>query len=159
MNTKRIIALLIAAIMVLSMIPVMAVSTSAAGEGMWTTYRGAGSYPAIDDEPDPDGEETIYPPEAGYEYTSDGFSMIAPDWSGVGPFSTASTTEQINLKDGLYLEFRVDDYSYGGEVGAAFLGSQGDLWDAQKDMLCDTLGAILASLIFPLCVRLGFVKK
>ena len=118
MNTKRIIALLIAAIMVLSMIPVMAVSTSAAGEGMWTTYRGAGSYPAIDDEPDPDGEETIYPPEAGYEYTSDGFSMIAPDWSGVGPFSTASTTEQINLKDGLYLEFRVDDYSYGGEVGA-----------------------------------------
>ena len=28
----------------------------------------------------------------------------------------------------------------GGEVGAAFLGSQGDVWDAQKDILCDTLG-------------------
>lgn len=37
----------------------------------------------------------------------------------------------------------------GGEVGAAFLGSQGDIWDAQKDMLCDTLGAIAAALFFP----------
>ena len=36
----------------------------------------------------------------------------------------------------------------GGEVGAAFLGSQGDVWDAQKDMLCDTLGAVFAALIF-----------
>ncbi len=34
----------------------------------------------------------------------------------------------------------------GGDEGIAFLGSQGDIWDAQKDMLCDTLGA-LASLI------------
>ncbi|KKP12316.1 membrane protein [Vibrio cholerae] len=32
----------------------------------------------------------------------------------------------------------------GGEEGIAFLGSQGDIWDAQKDMLCDTLGAITA---------------
>ena len=118
MNTKRIIALLIAAIMVLSMIPVMAVSTSAANEGMWTTYRNAGNYPAVDDEPDPDGEETIYPPEAGYEYTSEGFSIVAPDWSGVGPFTTVSTIEAINLKDGLYLEFRVDEYAYGGDIGA-----------------------------------------
>jgi len=36
----------------------------------------------------------------------------------------------------------------GGKVGAAFLGSQGDIWDAQKDMLCDTLGAILSGAIF-----------
>lgn len=32
----------------------------------------------------------------------------------------------------------------GGEAGAAFLGSQGDIWDAQKDMLMDTLGAIVS---------------
>ena len=30
----------------------------------------------------------------------------------------------------------------GGEAGAAFLGSQGDEWDAQKDILCDTFGAV-----------------
>ncbi len=31
----------------------------------------------------------------------------------------------------------------GGSSGAAFLGSQGDIWDAQKDMLMDICGAIL----------------
>lgn len=36
----------------------------------------------------------------------------------------------------------------GGPSGAAFLGSQGDIWDAQKDMLADTLGAILATALF-----------
>ena len=36
----------------------------------------------------------------------------------------------------------------GGDVGAAFLGSQGDIWDAQKDMLCDTLGALVSALLF-----------
>ncbi len=36
----------------------------------------------------------------------------------------------------------------GGASGAAFLGSQGDVWDAQKDMLADTLGAVLATGVF-----------
>lgn len=31
------------------------------------------------------------------------------------------------------------------EAGAAYLGSQGDIWDAQKDMLADTLGALVAT--------------
>ena len=35
--------------------------------------------------------------------------------------------------------------TYGGSAGANFLGSQGDIWDAQKDMLADTLGAIFAA--------------
>lgn len=38
--------------------------------------------------------------------------------------------------------------SAGGSSGAAFLGSQGDVWDAQKDMLADTLGAVLATVLF-----------
>ena len=44
--------------------------------------------------------------------------------------------------------------AYGGnaEAGANFLGSQGDVWDAQKDMLMDTLGAVAAMLLF-LAVR------
>ena len=36
----------------------------------------------------------------------------------------------------------------GGEAGAAFLGSQGDEWDAQKDILCDTLGAVCSAALF-----------
>ena len=41
----------------------------------------------------------------------------------------------------------------GGAAGAAFLGSQGDVWDAQKDILCDTLGAICSSGLFLWCDR------
>ena len=44
--------------------------------------------------------------------------------------------------------------AYGGnaQAGANFLGSQGDVWDAQKDMLMDTLGAVTAVLLY-LAVR------
>ncbi|MBC7002644.1 DUF2238 domain-containing protein [Photobacterium sp. BZF1] len=36
----------------------------------------------------------------------------------------------------------------GGDAGIEFLGSQGDVWDAQKDMLMDTLGAITSLVLF-----------
>jgi putative membrane protein len=36
----------------------------------------------------------------------------------------------------------------GGSAGAAFLGSQGDIWDAQKDMLADILGAVFVGILF-----------
>ncbi len=36
----------------------------------------------------------------------------------------------------------------GGEAGIEFLGSQGDIWDAQKDMLADTLGALSVTALF-----------
>ena len=38
-------------------------------------------------------------------------------------------------------------------AGLAVLGSQGDIWDAQKDMLLDGLGSIMVMFIF------GFVFK
>ncbi len=34
------------------------------------------------------------------------------------------------------------------EAGLAYLGSQGDVWDAQKDMLADILGALLATTLY-----------
>ena len=40
----------------------------------------------------------------------------------------------------------------GGDAGIEFLGSQGDVWDAQADMLCDTQGAVTALILF-YCVR------
>ena len=40
----------------------------------------------------------------------------------------------------------------GGDAGVEFLGSQGDIWDAQKDMLSDTLGAITSLIVF-CCIR------
>lgn len=47
---------------------------------------------------------------------------------------------------------------YGGEAGAAFLGFQGDIRDAQKDMLADGLGAITSIVIFA-CTSKCFTKK
>ena len=35
---------------------------------------------------------------------------------------------------------------YGGDLGAAFLGTQGDEWDAQRDMALAGLGALLTAL-------------
>jgi putative membrane protein len=32
----------------------------------------------------------------------------------------------------------------GGDLGAAYVGTQGDIWDAQKDMAMATLGALIA---------------
>lgn len=36
---------------------------------------------------------------------------------------------------------------FGGDLGVAYLGSQGDIWDAQKDMACATLGAFITMLM------------
>lgn len=36
---------------------------------------------------------------------------------------------------------------FGGELGTAYLGTQGDQWDAQKDMALATLGGVIAMLI------------
>ena len=122
MNTKRIIALLIAAIMVLSLVPVMTISTSAAAEGDWTTYQSAANYPDLTGEEI--DEDYVAPPEAGYKYTGEGFPVVQPDWTDVNPWGTVSTKETVNVKDGVYLEFRIDDYSYGWNEA----GGNNDHW-------------------------------
>jgi len=37
--------------------------------------------------------------------------------------------------------------AFGGDLGAAYLGTQGDIWDAHKDMALASLGALIAMLI------------
>ncbi|HEX6295345.1 MAG TPA: DUF2238 domain-containing protein, partial [Burkholderiales bacterium] len=36
---------------------------------------------------------------------------------------------------------------FGGDLGAAYLGTQGDIWDAHKDMALASAGALIAMLI------------
>jgi putative membrane protein len=36
---------------------------------------------------------------------------------------------------------------FGGDLGVAYLGTQGDVWDAQKDVAFATLGAVLGLLV------------
>jgi len=56
-----------------------------------------------------------------------------------------------------WIEWWFAVWNGGGAAGAAFLGSQGDIWDAQKDMLMDVSGA-LVSVVGYLLVR-PFVSK
>ena len=41
----------------------------------------------------------------------------------------------------------------GGELGAAYLGTQGDVWDAHKDMALASLGALIAMVVTALINR------
>jgi putative membrane protein len=36
---------------------------------------------------------------------------------------------------------------FGGDTGMHFLGSQGDVWDAHRDMALASLGAVIAMLV------------
>ncbi len=104
---KKILAIFLTMSMLLCMIPAMAVTTHAADvPGDWTTYRAASEYPENSDKPQK--------PEAGYKYTDEGFTVIPADYSDSTPFMTVQTKEPQPVQDGLYLEFRVDDYSYNG---------------------------------------------
>ena len=60
-------------------------------------------------------------------------------------FSVMTVVAMAGLWELVEWQYAVID---GGDAGAAFLGSQGDIWDAQKDILCDTLGAVCAVAIF-----------
>ena len=109
---KRLITLVIAAVMVLTMIPVMAISSSAAEvEGDWHVWHDPEKYEV-------DEGEAIRP-DPGYKYTDDGFTTIAPDWTNYTPAFAVQTKEAQNLKEGFYMQIRVDDYPYGGEDGTA----------------------------------------
>jgi putative membrane protein len=57
------------------------------------------------------------------------------------------------------MTYELIEWGYAAQAPAAealaYLGSQGDLWDAQKDMLADTLGAITATTAFFLVRKPG----
>lgn len=47
------------------------------------------------------------------------------------------------------IEWGAAEY-FGGDLGVAYLGTQGDIWDAHKDMALASLGALIAMLIVAL---------
>ena len=48
---------------------------------------------------------------------------------------------------------------FGGELGIAYLGTQGDVWDAHQDMLLSILGALLTLLIRYLYLKIDSISK
>ena len=94
------------------------------------------------------------------------FDRVAHFTVGFYAFAIAEFIERRQLSrsrwlTGLFAVFAICTVALGYEVfewryavhadpaaGIAVLGSQGDPWDAQKDMLADTLGAICATLLY-----------
>lgn len=71
------------------------------------------------------------------------------NWLGFPVWVSWALPIEITLSiSGLYelVEWAVADLLFPAQ-GASYLGSQGDIWDAQKDMFLATLGAILATTI------------
>lgn len=48
---------------------------------------------------------------------------------------------------------------FGGELGVAYLGTQGDVWDAQKDMALATLGGLMMLVILGLYRKYAPTKR
>jgi len=69
-------------------------------------------------------------------------------WGYVLPLDVVMSTSMVyELIEWAAAEF------FGGELGAAYLGTQGDVWDAHKDMLLASTGAALALTVTALVHR------
>lgn len=76
-------------------------------------------------------------------------------WLGFPAWVAWALPIEITLSvSGLYelIEWGVADVLF-TDQGPAFLGTQGDVWDAQKDMFLATMGAILATTIVSIIKR------
>jgi len=52
--------------------------------------------------------------------------------------------------------------AFGGELGMAYLGTQGDIWDAHKDMAFASLGALIAmaiTMFINMRIQKGFAEE
>ena len=107
---KKIIALVICAVMILSLVPAVVLNASAAGEGEWITKRAPGQS---DEELAEKGEDK-YQPAPGYHYDKEGFHTDSPNYKDITPHFYVRSREAVNLQDGVHLEVRIDEFSYKG---------------------------------------------
>ena len=113
---KKLTSMMITIAMVLATLSLacMPVFAAEAVEGDWVTSRAGDAY-----------EEgvTDYTPASGYQYTTEGFQTIAPDFTNCNPYVQAHTKNAYNLKDpdadgkgnALSVKFTVTEFAYGGE--------------------------------------------
>lgn len=112
---KKLMSLILALIMVLSVSTMLASTVSAdILEGDWLTSRAADAY-----EEGADG----YTPASGYKYTTEGFQTVTADFTNCNPYVQAHTKQAYNLKDpnadgngnAISVKFTVTEFAYNGE--------------------------------------------
>ncbi len=118
---KKAVQKLLATIIIASLLLTTAIAfalPAAAVDGMWNVLGTATEY-----DEDFDGVPVSRP---GYEYTKDGLHMIPAKWEGhQTPFGTFQTKNKVNLKDGVYMLVRIDNFTYAGEKWFNF-----SIWDS-----------------------------
>lgn len=65
---------------------------------------------------------------------------VAPRWAGLAPVAAVATVSLLYEQIEMYAALL-----FGGDLGQAYLGTQGDVWDAQKDSTLALSGALLAA--------------
>ncbi len=124
---KKIFSMLLVIAMLISMAVV--VPFAAEVDGDWITLRQANDYHEVDPET---GEEPPYQAAPGYKYTSEGFTTIPADYTGTSPYFNIRSKDKQDIKEGLYLQIRVDDFSYKGPDGTCDEWILFSLWDSEN---------------------------
>jgi len=102
---KKFLSLLLAIAMLVSTFIIAAIPTSAV-EGDWMVYSRKEQYRD-------DYEDDEYVSVMGYEYTNEGFHTTSPEfYAGQSPRGGLQTKTTYDLKEGVYMLIRVDEFSY-----------------------------------------------
>ena len=105
---KKILSLVLALAMLVSTLIIVSLPTSAV-DGDWMVYGRKEQYRE-------DYEDGDYVSVMGYEYTDEGFHTITPDFAkGQSPRGGFQTKSTYDLKEGIYMLVRVDEFSYVGD--------------------------------------------
>ncbi|MBQ7829237.1 MAG: hypothetical protein IJ345_03100 [Clostridia bacterium] len=100
---KKFISGLLSLAMIISLAAVICIPTAAV-DGDWIVYSSAGEYR--------DDFEGDYSSVIGYEYTTEGLRIIPADWRDFGPQGGIQTKTKHDVKEGVYMLIRVDEFSY-----------------------------------------------
>ena len=101
---KKLLSIMLAMAMILSVVIIAAIPTAAI-DGDWTVVSQAKQESG---EVDENKQNSV----AGYEYTSDGFHVISANFAGQNPWARFVSKNKIDLKDGVYMEIRIDEFNY-----------------------------------------------
>ncbi len=122
---KKILSVLLVAAMLVATLVAAVVSVSAA-DGDWSIYAIKSQYL--------EGYADVMHSVPGYQYTNEGLTMVTVDedgnhiWPDSSPYATFQTTDPVYLAEGVYLQVRVDEFSY--DASDKWFGFS--LWDQQN---------------------------
>ena len=98
---KKIISALLSIAMILSLAAVICIPTAAV-DGNWIAYSNAGEYR--------ENYDDDYSSVIGYEYTDEGLRIIPADWRDYGVNGGIQTKTKYDVKEGVYMLVRIDDF-------------------------------------------------